>query len=420
MMNPFSHLKTLSSILYKSVESAKCAMVINVRCQIKVTYLDGSLIGVNLDKWAQGAIMGLCELKNSISDLCPPGFSYKLFPFHRLQDDFGRGGLFKQKHNVEWLDPLRQSIWTNLIRQLGLYNKGKVQVDLCEQWLEKEQTVLKALAVVFCLTCGISPGQHQFRVRFDSTLMELRDIWLLHTGQIIWVNHFARPKGDDITPAVFSLPTVVTPIIMFYLNILRPISCRIFSLLARDDVIHSKEIWSHYCHHTDGSYYWKGPEILNPIVKHTREYLDEPLTPAEIRRIMLPIVRYYCSSLIMQTMNSIVDKAAQHTSFTSLNNYGHIGMLPPLPHQPFYHAEQSVTLSNIWHSLLGLGPVEDSWGTCMNVFGLHSSHALLRHNGLHYARDAIKAYGPLSDPELMKKIITTQPFIRGRTGESNL
>ncbi len=169
MMNPFSHLKTLSSILYKSVESAKCAMVINVRCQIKVTYLDGSLIGVNLDKWAQGAIMGLCELKNSISDLCPPGFSYKLFPFHRLQDDFGRGGLFKQKHNVEWLDPLRQSIWTNLIRQLGLYNKGKVQVDLCEQWLEKEQTVLKALAVVFCLTCGISPGQHQFRVRFDST-----------------------------------------------------------------------------------------------------------------------------------------------------------------------------------------------------------------------------------------------------------
>ncbi|KAK0484199.1 hypothetical protein EDD18DRAFT_1112004 [Armillaria luteobubalina] len=276
--NPFNRLKTLSSSLYTSVQKAKHVIVTNVGHQIKVTYPDGTSTGVNLDKW--------------------------------------------QKHNAQWLDPLRQSIWTDMIRQLRLHNEGKVQVDLCQQWLEKEQTVLKALAVVFSLTCGIIPGQHQFQVLFD-------------------------------------------------------------------------KIWSHYRHLTDSSYYWRGLEISEPVVKHTKEYLDEPLTPAEICHIMLPILKHYCASFIMQTMNSIVDKAAQHTALTSLNNYGHIG------------------------SLLGLGLMEENWATHMNVVGLRSPHALLGHNYLPYARAAIKAYGPLSDPELIKQIFTLRPFIQvhGQTGD---
>ncbi|KIL57380.1 hypothetical protein M378DRAFT_171802 [Amanita muscaria Koide BX008] len=418
VMSPFSQLKTISSILFASVQTAnpENTTVTNVGRSIQVSFPNGYSSSLDLNAWSHGTIIALSEYQHAVAALCPSSFSPKTFTHHQLRDDFGRAALFKQEHNAKWLDPLRDSVWKELLQNQKFVCAGKVQVEACQQWLEKEQAVLRTLAVVFALTCGVCPPQHGFRVRFDTQYPgpEIRDLWLIDPGQVIWVQNRSRPwQNGHFTPAVFCLPTAATSLVMLYLCIFRPISCQVLSLLSRDTTLHSHEIWSHFRYQLDKPYYWNGPDIAQPILKHTKDTMDRAYSPAEIRLLVGPILHRYFSDSILYNMAAIIDPAAQHTNETSLNHYGRISAFPYIPHLQFYHTEQSIAFSRVWHSLLGLGPIEEGLVVGDDTIRVLFSHHGFIGGGLLHSRHAVKVYGDLSDKGLVEDLVRKQPFASG-------
>ncbi len=321
--SPFSRLKTLSSILFSSLKSAgpNKAVVTNVGRNIQVSFPNGYSGSLDLNVWSHGAILALYEFQCAVATLCPPSFYPETFTHHLLRDDFGRAALFKQEHNAKWLDPLRHSVWKELLQIQMFFCAGKVQVEACQQWLEKEQIVLRTLSVVFALTCGVSPPQHGFRVCFDSRHPDIRSLWLIDPGQLIWVQSPSTPQNAHFTPTVFCLPTAATSLVMLYLCIFRPISCKVLSLLCRDTTFHSHELWAHFRYQVDKPYHWSGPDIAEPVLKHTINTMDKAYGPAEIRLLVRPILQRYFSNSILYNMDTIIDPAAQHTNESIMGGF---------------------------------------------------------------------------------------------------
>ena len=416
-MSPFSRLKTLSSILFASVKTADPhnTTVTSVGRTIQVSFPNGYSGSLDLNVWSHSAILALSEFHQAVTALCPSSFCPQTFTHHLLRDDFGRVAIFKQKRNAKWLDPLRDSVWKELLRKQRFVCAGKVQVEACQQWLQKEQVVLQTLAVVFALTCGISPLQHGFRVRFD-THHETRNFWLIDPCQVIWAQNSSTPQNVRFTQKVFCLPTAATSLVMLYLCIFRPISCKFLTFLCRDTTLHSHEIWSHFRYRVDKPYHWSGPDIAQSILKHTMDMMDKAYGPAEIRLLVRPILQQYFSNSALYNMSAIIDPAAQHTNETSLNHYGRISSFPYISRLPFYHIEQSIAFCRMWHSLLNLGPIEEGLVMDDDVRVLFSHYGFIG-GGLLHSRQAVKVYGDLSDGEMVEELVRTQSFASGSSGK---
>lgn len=413
---PFNRLKTVGSATYKAASTVIKSTVKMEGSIVTVNYGMADPIKLDLQKLSLTAFEAIVSFQTSVNALVGPAYSIKSFPCHRLKDDFARVAPFKQKHNAEWLDPYRFTIRNRIFNHFHLFTtSGTIDEDACVRWLDSDQTALRALAVVFCITCGISPHQHEFRMLYDSSSARTRDIWILPNNLVICVNPIARPKDDRLMQAVFALPCEVSSAITFYLNIVRPIACEILKELGRDVSCYETEVWSHFRHQTYGSERWSGPDISQAVQAHTLKVMRLLLTPEDIRCVVRAIFSHFFPDVAKHHQDSIVDRAAQHTNTTSLGHYGRLGSFPPIPGVRFDQPVRFTEISQIWQHILHLGPPNEAWITRLQNSGLmvQGGHDVSSPFGLFHARRAIQLYGAL-DPESVRSLIKLLPFVYGK------
>ncbi|KAI0085363.1 hypothetical protein BDY19DRAFT_909154 [Irpex rosettiformis] len=412
-ITPFNRLKTLGSNLYRSAQASHNATVTNSGSVVTIRYPQVLPVQLDTRRWSVAIIRSLVNFQDRLHAMLPPDFSLTTFPLQRLTDNHAHAALHKQRNNAEWLNPLRSSIREKLYKHYGIFTASRFNAAAAVSWLEADQATLRALAITFSLTAGVPPLQHQFRIRFDSIQQELRNIWLLPNRLVIWVNSFARPRDNNPTPALFVLPPGITGDFLFYLTIIRPMACEIVRSLSRDDSVYAIELWAHFRFQSAKQMHWSGREIAVSMESYTEKEIGMSLTPGEVRILVRSMLCHYFPDFITQTTDSIVDKAAQHTSMTSLANYGRIASLPPLPHFRFDQPLRFIALSQIWHAIMGIGPVNEAWRLQLQASGLlESSQALrlMQGSGLDLARSAIHQYGELCNKVHVRNLLQLRPF----------
>ncbi|KAF9488674.1 hypothetical protein BDN71DRAFT_1512834 [Pleurotus eryngii] len=334
---PFLHLKSLSSLLYKGARAASLKQDAMRResSLVYVSQLGSDPVPIDLYKWAFALVTIMAKYQESVKVLLPPDIPLTLFPFDQLTDNFSQAAIFKQPPNAALLDLLREHIRILIFQHFGLFGSAGINIEACIRWLDVTQVALKQLAVLFTMTSGICPPQHKYRVYHDSTASETRGVWLLPNKIVIWTNRMARPKDTDLLPTVYMIPSPISSTLLFDLTILRPIACQILRSLARDDTPYACQIFAHYRHQPHGKYHWVGPEISAPVQEFTSSALGVSLDPNSIRLLLYSTFRHFFEGQVMQVHGSIVDKAAQHISATSLAHYGRLATFLPLKHMRF-------------------------------------------------------------------------------------
>lgn len=377
--------------------SAKSRKQVNISRKGRILTLSceqADPITVNLDDWSIATTHAIYKLQQAIQAVLHPQDSYQTFPSHTLKDSYSRTAIFKQAPNAVWLDPLRHQIRNRLMEHHHLFGPSGVILEECIRWLDLDQAILRALAVVFSLTSGISPAQHEMKLLFDSTSDQLRNIWILPSHLVMWVNPFSRPKDGTSAPAAYCLPPEPTHDVLFYLTIIRPIACEVLQLLGMDNASYSTILWTHYRWNVNmKTTSWSGPQMCTPLVDHMMEVTKLPVRPQDLRIIVNTIMRTYFSGAFEQVQNSIVDKAAQHITLTSLGNYGRSSYFPSLPHIRFDQPACFIALSQIWHAILGVGQVDESWRQAIETSALGAPYTsdLSFDRGFHHAYHVVQA-----------------------------
>lgn len=372
-------------------------------------------VRVNLLEWSYSAHQAIAIFLRRLSMLLPPGCSLEDFDFHRLTDIYSPDALFKQRENAIWLDPFRQGFRQKLVAHLGLASKSIISTDATIKWFDDDQAIQEALAVVFIMSCGIIPPQHEYRILWDSSKTAMRCVFLTPDKTVLVVNPSAHPKDNDFNTTVYALPEIVAPAVMYYLTVVRPTACDILNLIGRDgnDSVYATEIWAHYRRQSGrSSYHWNGPEISRPVQQHTLDTLHVSLTPGDIRKTIQSVLRRYLPDFTVQARDSLVDRAAQHTPTVSLNHYGRLASFPPLPHLRHDHPIRSVNLCHIWQGILSLGPLDSLWKAAFHGVSLLPRYPWLD-GGLQHARAAIHSYKPQNNSMAVEKTLRLQPFVYG-------
>jgi hypothetical protein len=389
----------------------KTLLIANIGRQITVQYEGADSYAIDLSKWTIAVLTAFQALNKAISSLIPTDRFILEFAQHPLTDDFSSPAIFKQAPNAAWMDPLRSQLWDTMLSHFEFSKDGDPSLAALQSWLDKDQSMLAILATLLTLTSGSCPNQTEFSVLIDSIPSDIRSIWLLHTGEIVWRNRHGTPKMIDgkIRPTLFCFPAFMTSPILFYICILRPIGCKLLSLISRDTQLYSTELFSHYKYVQANNGLWNSVDISNAVLVHTRDIFNTPLTsPRNIRHYIGPFLERLVGDSMDHTGSCLVDLAAQHTTSTSLRHYGRIGEFPNLPKLSFHQPEKFLSICQLWHFLLGIGPGRDG---LLQIVSKHDLvPAAIAGIGLRHARSALQ-YTDLKDVNWVNQALKTRSSV---------
>lgn len=374
-----------------------------------------------LRSWATAAQKSIVEFQHSIESLLPEGITISDFPVNKLVDDLSSPkGPHGQIENAGWL-----GVWTSSVRDLlfrpgenrhRLFSTVGPSLQATEAWLAREQTfVLSSLAKVLALTCGI--GLQEFKygyIRFDSGDEHIRNVWILKNGLVVFNDPKKALHRNDDSIGLFAFPHDVTKHLSLYLYILRPLMVEFFASSGRKIPLYSTNIWANSSDRsTRGNrWQWSGNKVAGVVKACTQESFGVVLTPQLIQRIVSQLFRDGVPVLFPAHENSPVDQQAQHVKFTSLTHYGYVAHFPPIKHLRLQQPMRHLAVNEIWHALLDLGPMNDSW--CSKVSDTPLTLRLISHHqATIVARRLIVQAYEIQGAEDACILLTTLPFVMG-------
>jgi hypothetical protein len=293
-------------------------------------------------------------------------------------------------------------------------------MDSAARWLLLDQDVLGHMVTVLAATCGICPPAGQFKhICYDGSETQSRDVFVLSDGTVIFVNPSARPAASDSPPALFGLPPDARKSFLFYLTIIRPLACEILRLMRKDVPLYAAEIWAHTTRHprNQNEWQWTGQDVVRFMSHRHLTLMGRPLLPSTIRTAVNSLLRNNFPGLFEAPFQSIVDHQAQHTTGTSIRNYGLLSYFPAFPHIKYELPLPALMMSQIWQWVLSIGPTNEAWHDMAMSSGLRPKHHF-EDLAFEHARSAIWVhYGlPQYGNDLkvhVHTLLVEKPFLYG-------
>jgi hypothetical protein len=377
---------------------------------------------IGLRSWAIAAQKAIVEFQHSVESLLPEGITASDFHVNKLVDHLSSlEAPHRQTGNAVWL-----RAWTSSVRDLlfqpgenrhGLLSTLGPSLRATEEWLKQEQSsVLSSLAKVLALTCGIGLQEFKYSyIHFDSSDDHSRNVWILKNGLIV----FNDPKKEllhrnDSSIRLFAFPHEVAKHFSLYLYVLRPLMVEHLALSGRRIPFYSTTIWANASYHTRGKNHWQwsGNKIAEFVKACTQESFGVVLTPGLMQRIVSQLFRDGVPFLFAAHENSPIDQQAQHTKFVSLSHYGYVAHFPPIKHLRLHQPIRHLAVSEIWHALLNLGPMNDSW--CSKVSDTPLTSRLISHGqATIVARRLIVQMYRIQGAKDACVLLTMLPFVKG-------
>lgn len=151
-----------------------------------------------------------------------------------------------------------------------------------------------------------------------------------------------------------------------------------------------------------------------PSSRHLLHSIGVSLNSNSIRPLLYYTFRHFFEGQVMQVHGSIVIKAAQHVSATSLAHYGRLATFPPFKHMRLDQPLRFFNVNHGWLSILCVEPPSVSWRGTLTALGL-VIYCPWSSEGLQYARVAIRRYGDLSNPAIVHSALSCLPYLYGPT-----
>ncbi|KDR67070.1 hypothetical protein GALMADRAFT_147495 [Galerina marginata CBS 339.88] len=407
-----------------------------IGAQLNVTMLDGSVKvshasdvtsvpkSIRLQDWALAAQTCIVEFQNHVERLLPCGVSASEFPLESVSDDLCSPiSPHRQDQNFPVL-----GTWSKNVL-LAFFNEGekshKIMVDghvssaAAKKWLITEQnTVLTSLVKVLALCCGIGIQEYKYKsICFDSVSSSSasRNVWMLKNGLIAFSDPVKVLGAHDDSTRFFSFPRDMTRHLALYLYVIRPLGAALIVRSHQDIPYYESHLWAniHRPLHGGGKnpWLWSGTKISKLVQVVTHKSLGVALSPALIQRIESNLFSKYLPGIfLVENLYSPVDQQAQHTKYTSLSHYGWVSHFPPIRglrvHQPARH----LAISEIWHAMLNLGPINEGWKNIIVNSALTKS--LVRHDeAKKLARRWVLEQYEVQSPRDALSLLETLPFI---------
>lgn len=377
---------------------------------------------IDLCIWATAGQRAILEFQKSVEALLPHNISASHFQTDELTDDlFLAESPHRQNHNIGWINSWIADVEKELLKPGEQSHKLALDIGLSplavEKWLEFDQNyVLPSLANVLALTCGAGLNEFKYGyLCFDSSEESSRNLWLLSNGLFAFndpVDTISSTNNGRIR--LFAFCRDVTKHLTIYLFILRPLAVSILSRIGRNVPLFSTHIWARIKCATSGhqQWQWSGVQICQQVKAFTFKNMAVVLTPQLFLRIVTKLFEDSLPELFATEKLSVVDRQAQHTSFTSVNNYGWVSNFPPVKYLRLHQPMRHLAVCEIWHSLLQLGQINSSWAPIITKAALTFSLAA-RVNAVKVANDLIKNNYAVKTAEDAKKILETRPFVQG-------
>jgi hypothetical protein len=276
------------------------------------------------------------------------------------------------------------------------------------------------MVTALAATCGICPPAGQFKeICFDGGETQSRNIFVLSDGTVIFLNPSAHPATSESPPGLFGVPPDMRKPLLFYLTIVRPLACEILRLMQRDIPLYTKEIWAHTTRHprSRNEWQWTGQDVIRFMNHCHLKLMGRPLLPSTIRTAVSSLLHDNFPQLFEEPLQSIVDNQAQHTSLTSLQNYGLLSFFPVFHHIKHQLSFPALWMSQIWQWVLEIGPTNEVWHNIAISSGLRPMHRF-EHLAFEKARNAIWVHYRLpqygNDLKLcVDKLLVQKPFLYG-------
>ncbi|KAF8642432.1 hypothetical protein AX16_009501 [Volvariella volvacea WC 439] len=347
-----------------------------------VNVITGAIHSIDLRIWAHAATQTIYDFQIAVEQLLPDGICIASFPLGSLVDDLSSPfGPHLQPGNQNWLDLWTENCMAALLSpneaHYHIFQPLGISQSAIYSWLKHEQElVLSLLAKVLALTSGIGLDDHHLGLlKFSSSSQ--RNLWLLRNGLFVFNNPTPKFKLTDMIPQLFALPREVTLHLAVYLFGLRPIGIQLLSYSGQTLPNYSTHIWAHITPHPQKQqlWVWSGSQIAKHIKTVTFYSIGTSLNLRLIRHILTRACETKFEALNNAIPHSIVDQQAQHTRLVSITHYGWIADFPALYglrlHQPMGH----LALSEIWHAILHLGPINESWKDSIELAPLWAARA---------------------------------------------
>lgn len=379
-------------------------------------------LDVSLFKWAKAAKKSIEVFQESVQKLVPDDMLVNEFAFENIRDDNSPRSVHEQKLNRTWLYPMQQNLQRELFHRRGQKNPIPLHSSntTVSNWLSLDQQAQSALAACFALTCGICIRGWQFiQLCFGNAEDKDRNLWVLSNGLIIIANPISKQRHRACAPTLFAFPRTLSKFLAYYLFVIRPAVSDFLQGDGLDVSIYRSRIWAYAIvpplRKKSPSLLWTGCDISKAIKFHTSNLLGVSITPIMLRQVAQGVFRDKLPGLFENCFRSTSTNVATGSSL--LKNYERACRFPELPNIPPDRPVLLLSVSEIWHAMLDVGPLNKAWAPM--VAGSHFFQARFSDElAFATARQAIKSdyriCGNQPDScQHARRLLSTLPFIYG-------
>ena len=415
-----THVWTTVAIAAKNEPVGAQLTVAVVEDTINVSHASNPPKMISIRDWSAASISAIAEFQNSVEHLLPDGIDILTFPLGKISDDLlSSAPINKQPGNSAALQP-----WGNAVRAAfnnpiesrhRLISDERLSAAAVDRWLTFEQTnVLTSLAKVFALCCGVGILEFKYGyIYFDPPPGHNRNVWLLKNGLFAF-NDPTKPYGrSDAMTRFFAIPREINRHLAVFLYVLRPFGTHLLELQQRHVPYYQSNIWAlvqRSCQlNGQNNWLWSGRRISIQLQVITNKFFSVTLTPTLIRQIVFHLNSQYLPLLSNQHHYSPVDRQAQHSEHTSLCHYGWVSHFPPIEHLRLNQPARQLAISEIWHAVLRLGPMNSGWSRGVAESPL--TKGLFRHiEAIQVARSLICDKYSVRSSESALRVLKGLPF----------
>ncbi|KAG2739824.1 hypothetical protein P692DRAFT_20822882 [Suillus brevipes Sb2] len=292
--------------------------------------------------------------------------------FSQLVDDLNSpDSIFLQPSNRILIEPLLDLMLQRLSdpnepNHRIMLSPSVITEEAARKWLALDKQILGQILVAFLLTCGIPPLHQQFRsfqFQSDSKTGIPRNLYLL--GSELVIGHPAdRQPNQVLQEWLWAFPPSLTPLILFYLAIIRPSVIHVTSLLHRVNGAHRTHIFAHTVATTRLEFpcVWNGSDV-NSLLQIYTPSLPILLSCGLLRNVISTMYNQFFPALshVGPSDDSMVDCQAQHTRKTGNTHYGRSDHVPIAFGMTLEQARKCMASSHVLHAFYGLGSLDHQW-----------------------------------------------------------
>jgi hypothetical protein len=378
---------------------------------------------LSIGKWGANVEVVFQQFVASIDDLLPTGMFCDDFNLAAvLSDNFHKHtSVFLQSHNQEVIEPIISKIITRLLspgeskHRMVSEVSHRINQSSVDLWFSKEAISSRLCLTSKAISCGISLRAFQYkRLLYHSTeAEEIRNVFFDEESVIVG-RPVAKQLDTNRNTSFWALAPKMTNAFLFFSGIVKLVGQRILKAADITVPFYDTELFVHYTPRArkEEPCRFNGTDSDAAIKEFTQKTFGFDLNSRLLRQMAKAVFR----SQLPQLFGAAFHYPSNATILTSKPSP--FDNLLPSFNVSKSQASHEITISQIWHAIHGLGPVDHEWKDILQENHILPSNkyddiAWERARALVNSEYGVGGQDTESIAKTVKSILDGKPFLTG-------